>query len=83
MKKIQYTIRGIPDRLDELLRRSAMKEGKSLNEETLEALKKGIGYEARAVNHLDLDDLAGTWVEDPEFDRVILEMDKVDEDLWA
>jgi len=30
----------------------------------------------------DLDDLVGTWVEDPVFDEVIREMDSVDADLW-
>jgi methionine aminopeptidase len=30
----------------------------------------------------DLDDLAGTWIPDPGFDRAIAEMDIVDEDLW-
>ena len=30
----------------------------------------------------DLDDLVGTWVEDPVFDEVIREMDSVDPDLW-
>jgi hypothetical protein len=30
----------------------------------------------------DLDDLAGTWVDDPEFDKAIEEQHKVDPELW-
>ena len=30
----------------------------------------------------DLDDLAGSWVDDPEFDAIIAEMDQVDPELW-
>jgi hypothetical protein len=29
-----------------------------------------------------LDDLAGTWVHDPEFDKAIEEMHRVDPELW-
>jgi hypothetical protein len=34
------------------------------------------------VRHSDLDDLVGTWVDDPEFDRALEEMDQVDSELW-
>jgi hypothetical protein len=30
----------------------------------------------------DLSDLAGTWVEDPAFDRAIADQDQVDESIW-
>ena len=29
-----------------------------------------------------MDDLAGTWFDDPEFDRALEEMDQVDPELW-
>lgn len=36
----------------------------------------------QAVRHHDLDDLAGTWVDDPAFDQAIEAMDQVDPALW-
>lgn len=78
----QYTIRNIPPRMDHQLREEAALYGKSLNTAALEALSRGLGLEAQEVKHHDLDRLAGTWAPDPEFDRVIKEMDRVDEDLW-
>ena len=82
MSKIQYTIRGVSDRLDARIREGASKEGKSLNEAVLEILKTGLGINENQVRYTDLDDLAGTWVNDPEFDRAIEEMDRVDSELW-
>jgi len=79
---IQYTLRGIPRRVDEALRRKAKQEGASLNQAAIEAITRSLGLaEEKPVYH-DLDDLAGTWVEDPAFDKAIGEMDKVDADLW-
>ncbi len=82
MKSIQYTIRGISRSIDARIRERAVKEGKSLNETVLEVLKSGLGIGATQVRYNDLDDLAGTWVSDPEFDRAIEEMDRVDPGLW-
>jgi len=82
MAEIQYTIRGISGRLDKRLRERAAKERKSLNQTALEALKTGIGLTENPVRYRDLDDLAGTWVNDPEFDRAIEGMDRIDPELW-
>jgi hypothetical protein len=82
MAEIQYTIRGIPDRLDKKIREIAAKEKKSLNETALDALKTGVGLSDFPVRYTDLDELVGTWVDDPEFDRVIREMDQIDPELW-
>ncbi len=82
MHTTQDMIRGIPERVDELLRRRAKGEGKSLNRAALEALARGLDLTEEQQEFHDLDDLAGTWVADPEFDRAIEEMDRVDPDLW-
>jgi len=79
---MQYTIRGVSERLDERARKIAVKEGKSLNETLLAALQRGLGVTEEHVRYSDLDDLAGTWVHDPEFDRAIEEMDRIDPELW-
>ncbi len=82
MKSRQYTIRGVSDRLDRLVREQTEQYGKSMNALLLEALARGFGAsEEPAMSH-DLDELAGTWVEDSEFDRAIAAFDVVDEDLW-
>jgi plasmid stability protein len=82
VKSHQMTLRNIPEKANRKLRDVARREGKSLNRVALEALERGLGIADEQVEYHDLDDLAGTWVEDPEFDRVIGEMDRVDPELW-
>ncbi len=64
------------------MRMKALKEGKSLNRVAIEALERGLDLAPEHVTSGDLDDLAGTWAPDPEFDAVIAEMDKTDEEMW-
>jgi len=82
MKTIQYTIRGVPERVDALLRTQARKEHKSLNTVAVEILARGIGIGDEEPEFHDMDDLVGTWVEDPEFDAAVKVMDSIDEELW-
>jgi hypothetical protein len=82
MKRIQYTIRGVPEQLDGLARRRARKEGRSMNQILLDALGDGLGVSSVPRRYSDLDDLAGSWVHDSEFDRAIEEMDRIDPELW-
>ena len=79
---MQYTLRGIPKTVDHALRRKARHEGLSLNQAAVHALAHGLGLTEEPPSHHDLDDLAGTWVEDPAFDDAVREMDSVDPDLW-
>jgi hypothetical protein len=79
---VQYTIRGISDRLDKKIREFAANEGKSLNEALLDLLKSGTGLAEEKISYTDLDHLAGSWVSDPEFDKAIEEMDHIDPELW-
>lgn len=80
--KAQYTIRNIPARLDAKLREAAVQYGTSLNSAAIDALSRGLDLEAVSVEHHDLDDLVGTWVQDPDFDKAMDEMDRVDAELW-
>jgi len=82
MKSVQYTIRGVPERLDARLRERAAREGRSLNGTVLQVLKAGLGIGEEQIRFDDLDDLAGTWVHDPEFDKALEEMHQIDPDLW-
>ena len=81
-QKVQYTVRGIPPRLDVRVRRRARQEGKSLNQIALEALQALVGMEGERIRYHDLDSLAGSWVEDPEFEEAIRAQDQVDPGLW-
>ena len=81
-KQKQYTLRGIPARVDTVLREKAEAYGVSLNEAALKALAQGLGLGEGIVLHDNLDDLAGTWVQDESFDRAMESMDRIDEGLW-
>jgi hypothetical protein len=79
---IQYTLRGIPRELDEAIRRKAKREGISLNKAAIQALDEGLRASGEEILHHDLDDLIGTWIDDPEFDKIIEEMDVIDPEMW-
>jgi plasmid stability protein len=79
---MQYTIRNIPPGLDRVLRRIAKREGRSLNDVVIAAMSRAVGAEEEPIAHRRLDDLAGTWEEDPEFDAAIEAQDRIDPALW-
>ncbi len=81
--KVQYTLRNVPERTDARLREAAAAYGISLNEAALAALLRGLGAEADAVEHHDLEGLIGSWTPDPACDRALADMDKVDPELWS
>jgi hypothetical protein len=86
MKKkasIQYTIRSVPRALDQALRDKAMREHKSINDAALSVMERGLGISRDPIRYDDLDDLAGTWVRDPECDQAMEGMRKIDQDLWT
>ena len=83
MKKgIQYTIRNVSQKIDDALRKHAVRESTSLNTVALEALEAGAGIDEKSVRHHDLDALAGTWVKDDACDKALAAFDAIDEDLW-
>ena len=82
MKGKQMTLRRIPEKVSRRLREVARKEAKSMNLAALEALERGLGLADEPIEYHDLDDLAGSWIQDPEFEKVIAEMDRVDPGLW-
>jgi len=47
-----------------LLRQKAKHTGKSLNEVSLEALKRGVGLTEESISYTDLDDLYGAKIAD-------------------
>jgi hypothetical protein len=79
---MQYTIRGIPEGLDQELRRRAREEQKSLNEVAVEVLAQGLGLAEQEVVQRDLSDIAGTWKKDAAIEAAIMDQDQIDESLW-
>ena len=79
---MQYTLRNGPAAVDRALRRIARREGRSLNEVTIAALRRAVGAAGEPVIVRELRDLAGTWADDPEFDAALAAQDQSDPDLW-
>ena len=82
MKTMQYTIRRIPQRIDAAVRQEAKVLNQPLNGVLLKLLERGLNLGPEPIRYHDLDDLAGTWVDDPEFDKAMASMDKVDKAMW-
>jgi hypothetical protein len=76
---VQYTIRGIPREVDRELRRRARDRKVSLNQLLVEELRSAAGTPHK---YRSLDGIAGTWKDDPEFDRALEEQRQIDTDLW-
>lgn len=79
---MQYTLRRVSRKVDAVLRRRARVERKSLNTVALEALGRGAGVAGEPATQRDLSDVAGTWIEDPEFDRAVAHQHRIDRRLW-
>ena len=81
------TIRGVDSDLAEKLKTTAKKQGKSINQLTIELIKTSLGLK-KAKNYTreydDLDDLFGRWSED-EFKTIndtITRERCIDQELW-
>ena len=80
-KPVQYTVRGVSQRTDSVLREMATEEGVSLNAVALSLLDAAARSEDGARFH-DLDALAGSWVADPAFEQAQEVFEQIDADLW-
>ena len=79
---MQYTLRNIPPQIDQALRRRALSERKSLNQVTIEALMRALSLDGSPLPQRDLDDIAGSWVTDPETEVALTEQRQIDPELW-
>ena len=64
------------------MRKKAKRLGRSINEATIEALANWANVSPQPTKKRDLSDIAGTWIEDPEFDKAIAEMRQIDPEQW-
>ena len=76
---MQYTIRSVPDILDQALRRAAHEQGKSLNDVAIETLARGAGLTGARMRQRDLRGIADTWREDAAFDSALAAQDTIDD----
>lgn len=81
-KSIQYTVRGVSERTDSVLREIAAEEGVSLNTVALSLLDAAAEQGEESPRAHDLDALAGSWVADPTFDEAVKVFDQIDPALW-
>lgn len=81
-KSIQYTVRGVSERTDSVLREMATEEGVSLNTVTLSLLDAATEQGGEQSRSHDLDALSGSWVADPAFDEAVKTFDQIDPSLW-
>ena len=81
------TIRGIEPEVSERLKMLSAKQGKSINQLTVEIIKEGLGL-AKGKKYTreydDLDDLFGRWNEDEfkEINAKITQERQIDQELW-
>jgi plasmid stability protein len=75
---MKYTIRNVPAALDQTLRQRAREHGRSLNEVALDALLTGVGLWDTPIQHRDLMDVSGTWVDDPEVDEALADQRRIE-----
>lgn len=80
---MQYTIRNLPASVDRALRERARREGKSLNEATIDALLRAFGLDRGEPPPIrDLRSFAGSWVEDRAQTRALAAQRRIDRELW-
>jgi len=82
-KSLQYTVRNVSEELQLVVRERAASEGKSINSVLLDAIHRGLGYQAKPVEHDDLDALIGSWVEDPETNAALEDFNRIDPSDWS
>jgi hypothetical protein len=81
-RRIQYTVRGVSERTDAVLREMAAEDGVSLNAVALSLLDSAAAHGDEAGRSHDLDALVGSWVADPAFDQAQEVFEQIDPAIW-
>jgi len=76
------TLENLPPELDAALRQKADEQKRTVDQVAVDAIKAGLGVMGASAKVRDLSDVAGNWVEDPEFDAIMREQDRNDPELW-
>lgn len=84
MSKIQYTIRGIPLPVDQVIRKRAQQSGRSFNQTVVDMLSlQTFGTTQPSDTHGALERLFGASLLDEDFDAAIASQSKVDPKIWG
>lgn len=79
------SIRGLDDKLSQLLKEDARKHGLSVNARVLEIIQQSLGVANDSTHgYHDLDELAGTWnkAQAKDFLDSIEDFEQIDEQIW-
>lgn len=79
---MQFTVRGITDDIDRAARERAEREGISLNQALLRALRSGFGIEEKPTKKRDLSGIFDGEPLEPEVIEALEEQRRIDPDLW-
>jgi len=79
---IQYTVRNVPESVDQALRERAHRERKSLNQLTLELLAEAVGDVANGHPRRNLASIAGSWASDADTEQALDDQRRIDPELW-
>ena len=82
MKTRQYTIRNVPENVDQALRRESKKEGLSMNQLLLNTLKKETGLSDKEIKNHDLDWISSSWVSDKSCEKALKDQRVIDSSMW-
>ena len=83
MSKIQYTIRGIPVPVDQVIRKRAQQSGRSFNQTVVDMLSlQTFGTTQPSNSKGALENLFGANLLGPEFDAAITMQSEIDKKLW-
>jgi plasmid stability protein len=77
---IQYTVRNVPERVDQALRARAHQERKSINQLTLEILAEAVSENDHPKRNLA--SIAGTWASDADTEEALEDQRRIDPELW-
>jgi hypothetical protein len=79
---MQYTIRNIPKVVDAALRRRAKRQGKTLNEVTVQAITEALGLVAESPRRRSVRDILGARPKDVELEAALDAQRQIDPELW-
>ncbi len=82
MSKIQYTIRNIPEPVDQVIRKRAKTSGKSFNQTVVELLTLQTFGSKSPPKEQSVDWFFGSMEPDEEFDKAIAGFDVIDKEWW-
>ncbi|MEM9185822.1 MAG: hypothetical protein AAGB00_04925 [Planctomycetota bacterium] len=79
---MQYTVRGVPEEVDKAARECAKREGLSLNEVLVRALRQSLGLEEKPTKKRDFASVFKGEPLEPEVLKALEEQRQIDWEMW-